>query len=469
MATDQDSGESSETTTAAPKGKKLLDRAWEALWGAGFEEAAAQRYRAWMLDYIVFHGKRHPREMGVPEVRAFLADDRFSGAAAAHRVEAAAAIRFLYEVVLERHWPRGALEDDVERKATRPQNRQEPVYLNGRQPGVELLDRVRNALRVGQYALETEKAYLAWIEKYILFHGKRPPEEMGALEVERFLTHLAVKQKVAKDTQRQALNALVFLYRTVLGQKLGKIMAVRGRHGKRLPVVLARKEVPGVLQRIGGANGVHRLMSEVLYGSGLRIKECCRLRVKDVDLERLQIAVRNCKGDQDRVTVLPRRLVDRLRAQIDCVRRLHEDDLALGLGRVWLPTALRRKYPNAERELGWQYIFPSSRLSVDPRERQERIRRRHHVHVDSVQKAIRAAVKKSGLTKRVTPHVFRHSFATHLLENGENIRTVQELLGHKDVRTTMIYLHVMEGGTTDVRSPLDLLDQEECCARAYAS
>jgi integron integrase len=346
MGTGQERGESSEARAASGKGKKLLDRAWDALWGAGFEEAAARRYRTWMLEYI-------------------------------------------------------------------------------------------------------------------LFHGRRPPEEMGALEVEQFLTHLAVKQKVAKDTQRQALNALVFLHRTVLGQKLGKIMAVRGRHGKRLPVVLTRKEVPGVLQRIAGANGVHRLMSEVLYGSGLRIKECCRLRVKDVDLDRLQIAVRSGKGDQDRVTVLPRRLVDRLRAQIDRVRRLHEDDLALGFGRVWLPTALRRKYPNAERELGWQYLFPSNRLSVDPREPQERVRRRHHVHVDSVQKAIRAAVKKSGLTKRVTPHVFRHSFATHLLENGENIRTVQELLGHKDVRTTMIYLHVMEGGTTDVQSPLDLLDQEE--------
>jgi len=460
MATLQESADLSMSPRAAGREKKLLERAWDALWAAGFEEGAARRYLAWMLDYIVFHGKRHPQEMGVPEVRAFLADGRFSGPAAAKRVEAAAAIRFLYEVVLKRHWPRGALEDSAETDATRPQQRQEPVYLNGRQPGVKLRDRVRNALRVGQYALETEKTYLAWIEKYILFHGQRPPEEMGALEVEQFLTHLAVNQKVAKDTQRQALNALVFLYRTVLGQKLGKIMAVRGRHGKRLPVVLTRKEVPGVLQRIEGANGVHRLMAEVMYGSGLRIKECCRQRVKDVDLERLQIAVRNGKGDQDRATVLPRRLVDRLRAQVDRVRRLHEDDLARGLGRVWLPTALRRKYPNAERELGWQYLFPANRLSIDPREPQDRIRRRHHIHVDSVQKAIRAAAKKSGLTKRVTPHVFRHSFATHLLENGDNIRTVQELLGHKDIQTTMIYLHVMEGGTTNVRSPLDLLEDE---------
>jgi len=206
-----------------------------------------------------------------------------------------------------------------------------------------------------------------------------------------------------------------------------------------------------------------------MYGSGVRVKECCRTRVKDVDLERLQLGVRGGKGDQDRVTVLPRRLVDRLREQIERVRRLHEDDLAIVCGRVWLPPTLRRKYPSAELELGWQYLFPSSRLSVDPRERDEKIRRRHHVHVNSLQKAIRAAAKQSGLTKRVTPHVFRHSFATHVLENGENIRKVQELLGHKDIQTTMIYLHVMEGGTTDVRSPLDLLDQDEYCARACGS
>jgi integron integrase len=436
----------------------LLERAWDALLGAGLAEAVARQYVGWMRDYVLFHGKRHPREMGVPEVRAFLADGRFSGPAAGQRVEATAAIRFLYEVVLQRRWPRGVLDAPGEGSGAGTGDQPPAVYLNGRQPGVKLLDRVRNALRVGQYALETEKTYVAWIKKYILFHGVRHPEEMGAVEVEQFLTHLAAKRGVAKDTQRQALNALVFLYRTVLGRELGKIMPVRGRHGQRLPVVLTRKEVPRVLQLVEGGCGVHKLMAELLYGSGVRIKECCRLRVKDVDLERLQLAVRSGKGDQDRVTVLPRRLVDRLREQIARVRRLHEDDLALGLGRVWLPPALRRKYPNADRELGWQYLFPSNRLSIDPREHEERIRRRHHVHVDSLQKAIRAAALKAGLTKRVTPHVFRHSFATHLLEHGENIRKVQELLGHKDIQTTMIYLHVMEGGTTDVCSPLDLLE-----------
>lgn len=389
MTTDLESGELSGTTNASGKGKKLLERAWDALLEAGFAEGMARQYVSWMRDYVLFHGKRHPQEMGVPEVRAFLADGRFSGQAAAQRVEATAAIRFLYEVVLERHWPRGALEGAGERDATRSGAKPKPVYLNGCQQGVKLLDRVRNALRVGQYALETEKTYVDWIKQYIFFHGTRHPEEMGALEVEQFLTYLAAKRKVAKDTQRQALNALVFLYRTVLGRELGKVMPVRGRHGKRLPVVLTRKEVPGVLHLVEGGCGMHKLMAELMYGSGVRVKECCRVRVKDVDLERLQLAVRSGKGDQDRVTVLPRRLVDRLREQIERVRRLHEDDVALGLGRVWLPPALRRKYPNAERELGWQYLFPSSRLSVDPRERQEKIRRRHHLHVKGRRKTPR--------------------------------------------------------------------------------
>ena len=336
------SGEILGGNSPSGNGKKLLERAWDALMAAGFADAVARRYVSWMREYVLFHNKRHPQEMGVPEVRAFLADSRFS-AQAGERVEAGAAIRFLYEVVLERHWPRGALEGTGESGGNGSGGKPKAVYLNGCQQGVKLLDRVRNALRVGQYALETEKTYVDWIKQYVLFHGTRNPEEMGALEVEQFLTHLAVKRKVAKDTQRQALNALVFLYRTVLGRELGKVMPVRGRHGKRLPVVLTRKEVPGVLQRVEGACGMHKLMAELMYGSGVRVKECCRTRVKDVDLERLQLGVRGGKGDQDRVTVLPRGLVDRLREQIERVRRLHEDDLAIGCGRVWLPPALRRR------------------------------------------------------------------------------------------------------------------------------
>jgi integron integrase len=347
---------------------KMARSCWSGLGMPCWRRGSRRRWRDGMClgcgSISCWHDKRHPQEMGVPEVRAFLEDARFSGQTG-ERVEAAAAIRFLYEGVLQRHWPRGALEGPNENGANRSSGKPSAVYLNGRQPGVKLLDRVRNALRVGQYALETEKTYVDWIKKYIHFHGKKHPEEMGALEVEQFLTHLAVERKVAKDTQRQALNALVFLYRTVLDRELGKVMPIRGRHGKRLPVVLTRREVPAVLQRVQGGGGMYKLMAELLYGSGLRIKECCRLRVKDVDLERLQLAVRNGKGDQDRATVLPRRLVDRLREQVERVRRLHEDDLALGSGRVWLPPALRRKYPNAERELGWQYLALSEKGS-DP-------------------------------------------------------------------------------------------------------
>jgi len=331
-------------------------------------------------------------------------------------------------------------------------------YLNGRQEDVPLLDRVRNAVRVAQYALDTEKIYVNWARRYMEFHAGRRAEDMRAKEVEQFLTHLAVDRQVAAKSQRQALNALVFLYETVLGIELGRLMPVRGRHGARLPVVMTRREVPLVLEHVEGARGLFRLMCEVMYGSGVRIRECCRVRVKDVELERRQLGVRNGKGDHDRMTVLPDRSVEPLRKQIERVRRLHEHDLASSFGRVWLPLGLRRKYPNAELELGWQYLFPSFRLSVDPREKESRVKRRHHLHVNSLEKAVKAAVRETGLTKQITPHTFRHSFATHLLETGHNIKQVQELLGHKDIRTTMIYLHVMEGGTTGVRSPLDTLE-----------
>jgi len=355
--------------------------------------------------------------------------------------------------VLHRRWPRRTQNVAAKRRRAK-----KAVYLNGQQKDVKLLDRMRNAMRVGQYALDTEKAYVDWARRYILFHQKRHPQEMGAMEVEQFLTHLAVERQVSPSTQKQALCALVFLYETVLGLELGQVMPVRGRHGQRIPVVMSRSEVPTVLDCVRGADGLYRLACEVMYGSGTRVRETCRTRIKDVDLDRLQLVVRDGKGNRDRVTVLPQRLVEPLRRQIDQVRQLHEDDLARGFGAVWLPPALRRKYPNAERELGWQYLFPSKTLSVDPRERGERIRRRHHLHVSSLENAVKAAVRRSGLTKQITPHTFRHSFATRLLETNHNIRQVQELLGHKDIQTTMIYLDVMEGGTTDVRSPLDTLE-----------
>jgi integron integrase len=441
------------------KGKRLLERAWDGLLAAGIDEVNTRRLVDWMRAYILFHDRRHPDEMGMAEIEQFLQGDTFQNPGGPeNRAEAERALRFLYEHVLGRRWPGkaegGNVKDDGGR---RKDEGGKGVYLNGADRSVKLLDRVRNALRVGQYALESEKTYVDWITKFIRFHKLRHPEEMGAKEVEQFLTFLAAKRQVSAKTQKQALCALVFLYGTVLGRELGRVMPVRGRHGRRLPIVMTVSEVPMVLEEIVGMEGMFRTMTELMYGSGTRRKETSRIRVKDIDLGRGQVMVCSGKGDQDRVTILPQRLLEPLERQIAKVKRMHECDLADGFGRVWLPPALRRKYPNAERELGWQYLFPSRQLSIDPREKADRVRRRHHVNVSSFDKAIKTAVRRSGLTKRITAHSFRHSFATHLLEMGTNIKKVQELLGHKDIRTTMIYLHVMEGGLTNVRSPLDAL------------
>jgi integron integrase len=295
-----------------------------------------------------------------------------------------------------------------------------------------------------------------WIRRYILFHHKRHPREMGAKEIEAFLTHLAIQRRVAASTQNQALSALLFLYRHILQIDLPLIDAVRAKRPGRLPVVMSVEEVRRLLENMQGENRTYRLMAELMYGSGLRLLECCRLRVKDLDFARRQIIVREGKGDKDRAVPLPERLDRQLREQTEYVRHLHEADLAAGSGQVWLPYALREKFPNAERELGWQYLFPSKRLSVDPRELNG-AKRRHHVHDNAVQKAVRQAVLAAGLTKKVSCHTLRHSFATHLLEVGHDIRTVQELLGHSDVSTTMIYTHVLQRGACGVQSPLDRL------------
>ncbi len=312
-----------------------------------------------------------------------------------------------------------------------------------------LLDQVRDALRLKHYSIRTEDSYVDWIRRYILFHGKRHPNEMGAPEIEAFLTHLAVNEHVATSTQNQALSALLFLYREVLHKDLGPIDALRARKPKRLPTVLTQDEVRRVFDHL---SGTHQLMAKLLYGSGLRLMECLRLRVKDIDFAQRAIIVRDGKGEQDRVTMLPESLIAPLQKHLQYVKRLHEEDLAKGYGAVYLPYALERKYPNAEREWIWQYVFPSERLSVDPR---SGIVRRHHLDESGLQKAVRRAARAAGITKPVSPHTFRHSFATHLLENGYDIRTVQEILGHKDVKTTMIYTHVLQRGGLAVRSPLD--------------
>lgn len=313
----------------------------------------------------------------------------------------------------------------------------------------KLLDEVRDALRLKHYSYRTEVSYVDWIKRYIFYHDVRHPAAMGTAEVQAFLTHLAVEQNVAASTQNQALSALLFLYRNVLHQDLGTIDALRAQKPKRLPAVLTKEEARLVLDAMAG---VHQLMAKLLYGSGLRLMECLRLRVKDVDFSYQQITVRDGKGQKDRVTILPQALVPFLQEHLRGVRRLHGDDLTAGYGTVYLPFALERKYPNANREWIWQYVFPASNRSTDPRSGEER---RHHLHESTLQKAVRRAAKKTAVPKRVSPHTFRHSFATHLLEDGYDIRTVQELLGHKDVKTTMIYTHVLNRNGLAVRSPLD--------------
>jgi integron integrase len=313
----------------------------------------------------------------------------------------------------------------------------------------KLWGQVRDAIRLKHYSYRTEQAYVGWIKRYIYFHGVRHPSDMGAPEVEAFLTHLAVQENVAASTQNQALSALLLLYRDVLHQELGPIDALRAKRHKRLPTVLTKEET---LRLIGCLSGVHQLMSKLIYGSGLRLMECLRLRVKDLEFERRALIVRDGKGAQDRVTVLPDSLIPVLQDHLQRVKALHEQDLAQGYGAVYLPDALARKYPNADTEWGWQYVFPANSLSQDPR---SGATGRHHLHESSLQKAIKEAAQLAGIAKPVGPHTLRHCFATHLLESHYDIRTVQELLGHKDVKTTMIYTHVLQRGGLAVRSPLD--------------
>ena len=317
-------------------------------------------------------------------------------------------------------------------------------------PKPRLLDRVRDAIRTRHSSCRTEKAYVHWIKRYIFFHDRRHPAEMGAAEVTAFLTALAVRDKVAASTQNQALAALLFLYRVVLGVELPWLdEVVHAKRPQYLPVVLTRDEVRTILQ---GLNGVPRLMAVLLYGAGLRLLECCRLRVKDVDFATNQIVIRDGKGRKDRVTMLPAAIKPALMSHVERVRKPHEADLRGGAGWVELPGALVRKYPNAGRELGWQWVFPATRSYVDTETRQ---RRRHHLHESVLQRAVKDAVRAAGIPKPATCHTFRHSFATHLLEDGHDIRTVQELLGHQDVSTTMIYTHVLNRGPAGVKSPAD--------------
>ena len=316
-------------------------------------------------------------------------------------------------------------------------------------PPKKLLDQVRETMRRKHYAYRTEQSYVNWIKRYIIFHNKRHPREMDHAEVEAFLTHLALTG-VSASTQNQALSALLLLYREVLQKELsGSLQALRARKTTRLPTVLTVQEVQQVLACLSGR---HLLMAQLLYGSGLRVTECVRLRVKDIDFGQHQILVRDGKGHKDRVTMLPETVDEPLSQHLRRVKQLHRQDLAIGHGAVDLPDALARKYPNAAREWVWQYAFPAAGLSVG---RLDKVLRRFYTSPSTLQKAVRRAGQQAGLAKRVSCHVFRHSFATHLLANGYDIRTVQELLGHKNVKTTMIYTHVLNRGGMAVRSPLD--------------
>jgi len=312
-----------------------------------------------------------------------------------------------------------------------------------------LLDRVHDALRVGHYAIRTEEAYVHWIRRFIFFHGKRHPARMGKREVTAFLTHLAVVRHVSASTQNQALSALLFLYRHVLERDMEWLDdLVRARRRERLPVVLSRAEVAALFSVM---TGVRRVQAGILYGAGLRLLECLRLRVKDLDFDRNEIVVRDGKGGKDRVTVFPRVLRKPLQKHLAAVRIVHQRDLREGFGRVLLPDALGKKYPASASEWPWQWVFPSAKRSIDPR---SGIERRHHQDESVLQKAVRSAARATEINKPVGPHTLRHSFATHLLESGHDIRTIQELLGHRDVKTTMIYTHVLNNGP-GVRSPVD--------------
>lgn len=317
----------------------------------------------------------------------------------------------------------------------------------------DVFDAIIREIRLRNYSIRTEQSYTAWLSRYIRFNNRKHPEKLDAADISRYLTYLAVNRMVASSTQRQALNAIVFYYKNILNKSFDDIGSFTlSKKPLRLPVVLSGREVGCLLSGID--EPVYKLMASLLYGCGMRLMECIRLRVADIDFDYQQIMIRNAKGNKDRVSPLPKKLVESLQKQLDYVRQTHAGDITKGFGEVYLPVALGRKYPNAAKEIGWQYVFPSSKVSLDPRSNKAR---RHHIHENGLQKKVKQAASKTGITKKVNCHALRHSFATHLLESGYDIRTVQELLGHANVSTTMIYTHVLNKPGISVCSPLDAL------------
>jgi integron integrase len=417
-------------STAAPR---LLDQVRSRAQAHFGRPEPGARFAEWVRRFVIFHGLRHPRELFNEDVGRFLEHlaQTEKNDPLGVLESASEALTFLYAKVLQ--LPRA------------------PFVIP--QPP-RLLDRLRHALRVGHYSPRTEECYVEWARKFIRFHRLRHPNTMGGPEIELFLTDLAVHGHVSASTQNQAFNALLFLYKNVLGIELPRLDAVRAKRPKRLPAVLCPEEVSKVLNAIEGGDGVFRLMAGLCYGSGLRREECCRLRVHDLDLRREQITVRHGKGGKDRVVMLPKSRRAELERHLAWREQLHERDLAAGLARVALPDALARKYPRAAQELGWQFLFASRQRSRDPKTGDLG---RHHVDPGSLARAVTAASRAAGIMHRVGCHTLRHSFATHLVERGVDLRSVQLLLGHESLETTQVYLHLARKGPAGITSPLDLL------------
>lgn len=423
-----------QASAAVAGSPRLLDQVRTLALARFARREPGERYSAWVLRFIVFHGKRHPRTLGRAEIAQFLEQLAQTEKDPLVALEQAReALTFLYQDVLGMNI--GELPDP------------EPPRL---------LDRLRRALRLRHYSPRTENCYAAWAERFIRFHRLRHPRDMGGAEIEMFLSDLAIAGHVSASTQNQAFNALLFLYQHVLRIELPRLDAVRAKRPKRLPTVLSPAEVGQVLQAIDGGEGAFRIMAGLLYGAGLRRQECCRLRVHDLDMARDQLVVRHGKGGKDRVVMVPRKLRPDLDRHLTWRRQLHDRDLQAGRARVALPDALARKYPRAAQELGWQFLFASRQLSRDPHTGDIG---RHHVHEGALARAMTEAARRVGEVRRVGCHTLRHSFATHLVERGVDIRTVQLLLGHESLETTQVYLHLARKGVSGVTSPFDLLGE----------
>ncbi len=437
------------------------------------KEVVVRWYVVRVENYIAAHKGLRLRRHSAAEVRAYLEDiGRSESLKDWQYMQVVLALKILFVDVVKSNWASGfpwedwiesarALSEDhptvtesnasTVKLATDSQNKSLTTQVQALFPTV--FERLITEIRLRYYSIRTEQAYVAWLVRFIVFNDNKNPLDMGTGDIVAYLEYLAVKRNVSASTQAQALNALVFLYRHVYEREdidLGDF--VRAKKPKKLPVVMSKKEVRLLLSHIH--SDMHKFMASLMYGSGMRLMECVRLRVQDIDIDYKQIIVRNAKGNKDRVVPLPALALEQIIAQINRVKDIHVEDLKAGLGEVYLPYALARKYPNASKELRWQYLFPSVKNSVDPR---SGVVMRHHIHHNNIQKSIKRAADEAGIRKRVSSHVLRHSFATHLLESGSDIRTVQALLGHADVSTTMIYTHVLNKPGVLVSSPFDSL------------